>query len=358
MKTTVVSRPLIPRKLQIALLAIGFGMLIAAVLILFTGSNPLSAFFYLFQGGLMNVRRLSNTLANATTLILTGLSVAFAFRTGLFNIGSSGQMLFGGLITTMLGLSLNLPKPLLLIVMFFGALLAGAFWGFIPGLLKAKYNVHEVVSTIMMNFISLWVAYHGIRDTQFRDPQQETQSAKLSIEASLQVDWLSNLTNRSFLNLGLFISIIVVIIIAIIINKTVLGYQLKAAGHNRYAAEYAGMKVNRNIILSMVISGALAGLAGFTYYAGYSSNMEIGRLPSQGYDGIAVALLGSSTPVGALLAALFFGILQNGKGFMQSMTGVPPEIGDLIIGFILYGSACAVLFERMLHYFDRGRSLK
>lgn len=338
-------------------MAIAFGMLIAAILIIITGNNPIAAYFQLFAGGLMNVKRISNTLANATTLTLTGLSVAFAFRTGLFNIGASGQMLIGGLFATMIGLTVNIPKPLLLPLMFLAAMLGGALWGFIPGLLKAKFNVHEVVSTIMMNFIALWTTYYTIRDGVFRDPGQETQSAKLPGGASLQVDWLTNLTNKSFLNLGLIIAIVIVIIIAIIINKTVLGYQLKAAGFNRYASEYAGMNVNRNIVLSMVIAGALAGIAGLTYYAGYSGHMEIGKLPSQGYDGIAVALLGSSTPVGSLLAALFFGILQNGKGFMQSMTGVPPEIGDLIIGFIIYGAASAILFERILKYFKRGRKL-
>jgi ABC-type uncharacterized transport system permease subunit len=346
----------IPHQLQIALMAIAFGMLIAAVLIVITGNNPFSAYWFLFRGGLMSIKRIGNTLAGATTLILTGLSVAFAFRTGLFNIGAAGQMLFGGFVATALGLTLNLPKAILLPVMMLGAMLGGAFWGFIPGLLKAKFNVHEVVATIMMNFIALWIAYYGIQDTILKDPNQETQSARLPVEASLQVDWLRDITGNSFLNLGLIIAIIFVVIIAIIINKTVLGYQLKAAGYNRFAAEYAGMKVNRNIILSMAIAGALAGLAGFTFYAGFSNHVEIGKLPIQGFDGIAVALLGGSTPVGALFAALFFGILQTGKGFMQSMTGVPPEVGDLIIGFILYGAACQILFERILKYFKRGRN--
>ena len=341
----------VPHQLKIALMAIAFGLIISTILIIVTGNNPFTAYWALLRGGFMSVKRIANTFANATTLILTGLSVAFAFRTGLFNIGASGQMLIGGLLTTVIGLSLNLPKPLLLIIMFLGAALGGAFWGFIPGLLKAKFNVHEVVSTIMMNFIALWVTYYTIQ-TSFT-AEQETQSAKLPAGASLQVDWLTNLTGRSFLNLGLFIAIIIVIIIAIIINKTVLGYQLKAAGFNRFASEYAGMNVNRNIILSMAIAGTLAGIAGFTYYAGYSSHLEIGRLPSQGFDGIAVALLGANTATGALLAAIFFGLLQNGKGFMQSITNVPPEIGDIIIGLIIYGSATSVLFDRILNSFRR-----
>jgi simple sugar transport system permease protein len=343
----------IPHQLKIALMAIGFGLVVGAILILITGNNPFSAYIALGQGGLMSIRRIGNTLANATTLILTGLSVAFAFRTGLFNIGASGQMLIGGLAATVLGLSLDLPKPLLLSVMFLGATAAGALWGFIPGLLKAKFNVHEVVATIMMNFVALWISYYTIQS--YFTAEQETQSAKLPEAASLQVDWLSQMSQRSFLNLGLIIAVVLVVIIGIIINKSVLGYQLKAAGFNRFASEYAGMNVNRNIILSMVIAGALAGIAGFTYYAGYSSHMEIGKLPTQGFDGIAVALLGANSPIGVLLSAIFFGILLNGKGFMQSMTNVPPEIGDIIIAVIIYGSATSILFDRLLTYIKKGR---
>lgn len=336
-----------PQQFKLALLAILFGLVISAVLILIIGKNPLAAYWALLRGGFMSLKRISNTLANSTTLILTGLSVAFAFRTGLFNIGASGQMLIGGLITTILALTLNLPKPLLLPIMFLAATAAGALWGFVPGLLKARFNVHEVVSTIMMNFVALWVTHYTIQASFTAD--QETQSARIPEQASLRVDWLTNLTDRSFLNLGLFIAIIAVIVVAVIINKTVLGYQLKAAGFNRFASEYGGMNVNRNIILSMAIAGALAGIAGFTYYAGYSSHLEIGVLPSQGFNGIAVALLGANTAIGTLFAAIFFGLLQNGKGFMQSVTNVPPEIGDIIIGLIIYGSATSVLFNRLLN---------
>ncbi len=344
----------VPHQLKLALMAIGFGLSIGAVLILITGNNPFVAYWSLFRGGLMSLKRIANTFANATTLILTGLSVAFAFRTGLFNIGAPGQMLVGGLCATVVGLSLHLPKALMLPLMLLVAMGGGALWGFIPGLLKARFNVHEVVSTIMMNFIGLWVTYYTIQ-AGFTG-QFLVQSARLPVNARLQVQWLTNLTDKSFLNLGLFIAVIVVVIIGIIVDKTVLGYQLKATGYNRFASEYAGINVNRSIILSMAIAGALAGLAGLTFYAGYSNHIEIGKLPIQGFDGIAVALLGANTAFGALLSAIFFGILQNGKGFMQSITGVPPEIGDTIIGLIIYGSATSILFDRLLKYFKKGRT--
>ncbi len=145
-----------------ALVAVVLGLLAGAVLMALIGRNPISGYVYLFRGGIMSIERVGNTLATATPLILTGLSVAFAFRTGLFNIGAAGQMLIGGLCATAVGLTLVLPKPLLLTVMVAAAILGGAVWGLVPGLLKAKFNVHEVVATIMMNWISYWTVYYVV----------------------------------------------------------------------------------------------------------------------------------------------------------------------------------------------------
>ncbi len=145
------------------------------------------------------------------------------------------------------------------------------------------------------------------------------------------------------------------IIVAIIINKTTLGYELKAVGFNRHAAEYAGIAVNRGIIVSMLISGGLAGLAGVAHYTGNASNIQIGILPTQGFDGIAVALLGANTPIGVLLAAVFFGLLYSGRGFMNAMTEIPPEIADSIIAIIIYFAATSILIERLVRKFSKRR---
>jgi simple sugar transport system permease protein len=154
----------------------------------------------------------------------------------------------------------------------------------------------------------------------------------------------------------LFFAVIAVIIIAFIINKTTLGFELKAVGFNRHAAEYAGMKVNRNIILSMLISGALAGLGGVALYTGNASSMQIGILPSQGYDGIAVALLGANSPIGVFFAALLFGILYSGTGFMNAMIEIPPELANTIIAIIIYFAATSVMIHRLLNKFRKTRS--
>ncbi len=329
----------------ISISAILLGLLAGAGLMAVTGNSPLEGFIYLFRGGTMNIERIGNTLATATPLIFTGLSVAFAFKTGLFNIGAAGQMLIGGLCATAIGLTFDWPKAILLTVIAVASLIGGALWAALPGLLKARYNVHEVVATIMMNWIAYWAIYYIIPQ-HFKGPFLETESQRIPEAASLKVPWLTDLFSGSFINLGFFLAIVFVVIIAFVLEKTTMGYELKAVGYNRDAAEAAGISVNRNIILSMAIAGALAGLGGATFYIGFASNMQIGVLPAQGFDGIAVALLGANAPWGVFTAAIFFGLLHNGKGFMSAMTAIPPEIADTIIATIIYFAATSVLIER------------
>ncbi|WP_054955262.1 ABC transporter permease [Paenibacillus dakarensis] len=330
-----------------SLVAVLLGLIAGAILMVLTGHDPVEGYKYLIQGGLKNPERIGNTLATATPLILTGLSVAFAFRTGLFNIGVAGQMLFGGFCATAVGLTMELPRALLLLVMILAGFIGGALWAVIPGFLKARYNVHEVVSTIMMNWTAYWTVYYVV-PAYFKGASLETESKQLPPEAMLHQQWLSDLFQGSYLNMGFFIAVIAVIVVAFLINKTTLGYELKAVGFNRYAAEYAGIAVKSSIVLSMFISGGIAGLAGVAQYAGNASSIQIGILPTQGFDGIAVALLGANAPLGVLVSALFFGLLYSGRGFMNAMTEIPPEIADTIIAIIIYFAATSILIERLI----------
>ncbi|WP_459480942.1 ABC transporter permease [Clostridium saccharoperbutylacetonicum] len=322
-----------------SILAVVLGLIAGAILMFIIGDNPAEGYMYLYKGALINFKRFGDTLATATPLILTGLSVGFAFKTGLFNIGTPGQMLFGGFCATVIGLTYGavLPRAILLIVMIVAGAIAGALWAFVPGILKAKFNVNEVVSAIMMNWICYWIVYYAI--PAYFKGSTETESKSIVEAASLKTKWLTDLFSGSYINLGIFIAVIAVIVIAFILNKTVLGYELKAVGFNKSAAEYAGMSVNRNIVVSMMIAGALSGLAGVAQYVGNASNMQIGVMPSQGFDGIAVSLLGANNPVGILISALFFGVLYSGKGFMNANTNIPPEIADTIIATIIYFAA-------------------
>ena len=335
------------RKGLVSVIATLLGLIAGAIFMFATGHNAFEGFLYLIQGGTKSLERIGNTIATATPLILTGLSLTFAFRTGLFNIGTPGQMLFGGLCSTIVAHTVTLPRPLLLIVLIIVAILGGALWGAIPGILKSCFNVHEVVSCIMMNWIGYWIIYYVVRD-YFPNGSKSTESLPLADHVTLRASWLSEVFGGSYINFGIILAILAVILIAFILNKTTFGYELKAVGYNKHAAQYAGISVNRSIIFSMMIAGGLAGLAGLTQYLGVATNMQIGVMPSQGFDGIAVALLGATTPVGSLIAALFFGLLYAGRGYMSVMTSVPPEIADTIIATIIYFAATSILVERVL----------
>ncbi|OOM78762.1 beta-methylgalactoside transporter inner membrane component [Clostridium puniceum] len=340
-----------------SILAVILGLIAGAILMFAIGSNAVEGYSYLFKGALINVKRFGDTLATATPLILTGLSVGFAFKTGLFNIGTPGQMLFGGFCATVLGLTYGdaMSRPVLLLVMVVAGCLSGALWAFVPGLLKAKFNVNEVVSSIMMNWISYWIVYYAV--PAYFKGSSETESKSISASASLKTKWMTDLFNGSYINLGILIAIVAVIVIWFILNKTVLGYELKAVGFNKSAAEYAGMSVNRNVIFSMMIAGGLSGLAGVAQYVGNASNIQIGVMPSQGFDGIAVSLLGANNPVGILISALFFGVLYSGKGFMNANTSIPPEIADTIIATIIYFAAISAAVPMIVNAIKHKKSM-
>ena len=340
-----------------SVMAVILGLIAGALLMLIMGFNPVEGYKFLFQGGLKNLERIGNTIATATPLMLTGLSVAFAFKTGLFNIGTPGQMLFGGFCSIAVGLSLDLPKIILVPIVVAVGIIGGALWAIVPGVLKAKFNVHEVVSSIMMNWVAYWIVYYMVPQ-YFKGEFLETESRMLPEAATLRVNWLSEIFKGSYINLGIFLALIAVLVIWFTLNKTVLGYELKAVGFNRFGAEYAGMPVNRNIVISMMIAGALSGLAGAIQYTGNANIMQIGVMPSQGFDGIAVALLGASSPIGVVFSSLFFGVLYVGKGFMNAAVKVPPELADTIMATIIYFAATSMVMDKLIKKFRKSKKDK
>lgn len=331
----------------IPLLAVIIGLFIGSIIMLVSGYDPLEAYSSLLKGaGIIpfSPSKFGNSLIQMTTLILTGLSVSFAFRTGLFNIGASGQMLMGGFGGVLIGIYLDLPKFIHLPLAVLVAMIFGTIWAFIPGLLKALYGVHEVVTTIMMNWIAYWTVYYFV--TKFIKGHYDTESKVIKETASLKAEWLTSMFQGTHVHLGLLIALLVAIIVWVIIEKTTFGYELKAVGYNRHAAKYGGIKVNLNIIYSMMFSGALAGLAGATYYLGYTNNIKVGILPSQGFDGIAVALLGLNTVFGVILAAFLFGILNAGTGLMQTISSVPPQLVSIITALIIFISSTHIILNK------------
>ena len=337
----------------ISVITVVIGIIVCAFVIVLSGYNALKGIQCLFLGGLKNLNRICNTIAYATPLILTGLSFAFAYRSGIFNIGMPGQMLFGG--CSALVFALNHPTlsrfPMLLCVISI-AMVAGAVWGAIPGLMKVKFNVSEVVTTIMMNWIAYWYVYYTIL-LKYKSKTIDTESLTIPHQASMKVSWLTEITKNSNINLGILLSIIAVCVITFILSKTVLGYEIKAVGNNRFCARYAGINVGKRILQAMSIAGALSGLAGATMYLGYTSRLVIGVMPAAGWNGIAVSLLVGNSTVGIPFSALFLGILNIGKGYMTAVTGIPSEVADILVSIIIYFSATSVLISNKLESLSR-----
>jgi ABC-type uncharacterized transport system permease subunit len=294
--------------------------------------NPVSVYNEIFKAALSDRNGWGNVLYRATPLIFTGLAVAFAFQCGLFNIGGEGQMVIGGFAITWIGFTFtNLPPFLLIPLCALGGALAGAIWGGIPGYLKAKLGVHEVVNTIMMNWIAvaltqyLTMAYKP-PDTMIPHTYKIAEAAQLSRLYHYLNPLGIDFPRSNLLNTSVFLAIAVVVAVGFILKRTKLGYEIRACGLSPFAAKCGGISVAKNVVLAMAISGAIAGLAGVNQVMGYKHRFRYGVFESLGFDGIGVALIGKATPVGVVLAALLFGILDHGGLAIDVSTKVPREI--------------------------------
>ncbi|WP_102271398.1 ABC transporter permease [Cytobacillus massiliigabonensis] len=327
----------------VPILAVLLGIIVGTIIMLITGYDAGAAFIALWDGAFGDIYYTGETIRQVTPYILAGLAVGFAFKTGLFNIGVEGQLIVGWLAAVWVGVAFELPKVIHLPLAVLAAAAAGALWAFIPGLLKAKFRVHEVIVTIMMNYIALHVANYIIRMVL---SEKSDRTADVFPSASLRSPFLEGLTDYSRLHWGIIVALICVFIMWFILEKTSRGYELKAVGFNQHASEYAGMSVKSNIILSMVISGAFAGLAGAMEGLGTFGYASIrGGFTGVGFDGIAVALLGGNTPIGIILAAVLFGSLKVGALNMPLEAGVPNELVDIIIALIVFFVAASYMIR-------------
>ncbi len=349
-----------------SLFAISVGLLFGFFVLLL--SNPAQAFeglIIILKGGFSTgAKGMGQVLYFATPLILTGLSVGFAFKTGLFNIGASGQFLMGALGAVYIGVKWTfLPAPLHWIVALIGATLLGGLWGLIPGVLKAYFNVHEVIATIMMNYIGLYTVNHLVKQTVYDSKKALSLDVASSAElpkAGLDYVFYNTLGGNkdvSTVNAGFFIAIAVAIGIYFLLNKTILGYELKACGLNRNAAKYAGINEKRRMVLSMTIAGMLSGLGGgLLYLSGVNGRhiKVVDILAPEGFYGISVALLGLSNPIGIIFSALFIAYMMLGGNYLQTLNFVP-EVIDIIIACIIYFSAFSLFFKSIWPKIFRGK---
>lgn len=329
-----------------SLLAVVVGLLFGYIILLIT--NPSQAtigFLTIISGGFSNgLSGIGEVWYYATPIILTGLSVGFAFKTGLFNIGASGQFIVGAYVAVYVGVHFTALGPAQWIVGLLAGAIAGGVWGLVPGILKAYANVNEVISAIMMNYVGMYLVNLLVQKTVFNPLANE--SVNVNENAVIPKWGLDKIFPYQSINAGIIIAIIVVIIIYIVLNKTTFGYELKACGHNPHASKYAGINAKRNIVLSMVIAGALSGLGGaLLYLAGSGKHLQVvDVLAAEGFNGIPVALLGLSNPIGVLISGLFIAHITVGGIYLQYYDFVP-EIIDIIIASIIYFSAFSLLFK-------------
>ena len=341
-----------------ALLAIVLGLIFGFFIMLVASpSNAVNGFRTVLTGGF---KRIGDVFYFATPILMTGLAVGFAFKMGLFNIGASGQYTMGMFFSLYVGFMWDLPDNIHWIACIFAGMVGGMLWGIIPGLFKAFLNVNEVITSIMFNYIGMFLVDMLIMGNSVM--YVSTKARTEYLPKSAQIPSLG--VTGSSVNVSIFIAIGIAIILFIILNKTIFGYELKATGYNKFASNYAGMNGKKNIVLTMLIAGGLAGLGGAfsilapSTIAGSSMTYEpISVIAANGFNGIAVALLGNSSPIGIIFSAIFISHIQRG-GTLTALYGYKPEIIDIVISVIIYFSAFAMLMNHMMITFFKRRKGK
>lgn len=333
-----------------SLICILIGLLVGFIILCcINGEYAADGFSRIIKGGFyLMPKGVGTVLSQTAPLIMTGLSVAFAFKTGLFNIGAAGQYTLGALGALYFALVLQMPWYVCLIA----AMIFGAVWGAIPGIFKAYFNVNEVITAIMFNWIGLYavneIIYKGVIGNMYDLKTTKTYTLRAAAPQAVIPDMgLNAIFNTKSTTIAIFIAIVIAVLVYIVINKTTFGYELKACGHNKDAARYAGINEKKNIVLSMTIAGALSGIgAGLYYLSGVAEwNPQVSTaLPAMGFNGIPVALLALSNPIGVIFAALFVSHITVGGGYLPTKY-FQPEIADVIISVIIYLCAFVSLFK-------------
>lgn len=347
--------------LKVPVLAVFSALVVGALLIMFTDEDVLyawarffndpmralsrsaetvwEAYSALLRGAVGSPAAVSESLLRATPLILAGLAVAFAFKAALFNIGANGQMIMGAMIASWVGFSLDVPGPVVILLALLGGAAAGAVWGSIAGVLKATTGAHEVITTIMLNFIAGFLLAYALTTDTFLPSGAGNPVSKPMLDQARLPRFISG----ERVDLGILLAVAAVFVVWWVLERSTFGFRVKAVGLNPHAARYAGMKVATITALTMAIAGGLAGLGGATLPLGPSGTLTAGIIGFLGFDAIAVALLGKSNPFGVLAAGLLFGALNAGAVTMQAETQIPVDIVIVIQALIILFVAAPAL---------------
>jgi ABC-type uncharacterized transport system permease subunit len=352
-----------PSPVLVTVLAIFCALVVGAVLIVFSDEQVLSTWGYFFaapgdalraswdviaaaygallSGAVGSGGALSETIVDATPLMLAGLGIALGFRAGLFNIGAEGQVILGGLVAGFVGFSIHgLPVFIHLPLALLAGFLGGALWGFVPGILKATTGAHEVITTIMLNYVAINLSLYLLASSTFRRPGRIDPISKI-VEVPSRLPHLAGQGLR--LHAGIIVALLAAGAVAWLLSRSTLGFELRASGANPAAALTAGIDIKRATVMAMVLSGSLAGLAGAVQVLGLQFSLAPGFSGGIGFDAITVALLGRASPFGVVLAALLFGALRAGGLQMQAATSTPIDIVTVIQSLIVIFVAAPAL---------------
>ena len=325
--------------LLVPILSVVLGLLLGAIIMVAFGYNPLLGYSSMIKGSLTNMRTIGEVLRQATPLIFTALGFSVASAAGFFNIGLSGQALSGWIVSIWVALAFpNMPKALLVPLCVLAGAAAGAIAAAIPGFLRAFFGTSEVIVTIMLNYVILYLStffMQTVMPESFRSSLDSTYP--ITANGSLRIPWLSDLFGGSRISGGIFLALIGLVLVWFIMKKTTLGFEIRSVGLNPFASEYAGMSAKKTIVMSMVLSGTLAGLGGVVEGLGTYQNFFVQTASlSIGFDGMAVSLLGGGSSIGILLSAILFSILKIGGLGMQTAAQIPYEIVSVVIASIIF----------------------
>jgi simple sugar transport system permease protein len=327
-------------------IAILASFLVGSIFLLTLDVNPIEAYTALLNGAFGNVRLITTTVIKTIPLVFTGLAVTLAYRAGTFNIGAEGQLYFGALFAVWAGTALTLPYPLHLVVAILLGITGGMIWGAIPGYLKASRDMNEIIVTILMNYIAIFTISFFVHGP-LKEEGWNTQTPPVAETAQLYPIW-----EGTRLHAGIYLALLGVVIVYVLLFHTTLGYRIRMVGANKEAARYSGIKTTAIMAMAMALSGGLAGLGGAVEILGVQYRLIDNFSPGWGFDGIAVALVGRLHPIGALLAALFFGAMRSGANGLQAAVRV-----DVVVVYIIQGLSIIFLIagssSRVRRWLDR-----
>ncbi|NMA14410.1 MAG: ABC transporter permease [Clostridia bacterium] len=339
----------------IPLFSIVIALLLGTILIVVFKKDPISAYKALIKGSFGNLQAFTNTLSRSTPIIFTSIGAAIAFKCGVFNMGVEGQLNIGGMAAAIAGYAIpGLPPYIHIPLCILLGALGGAIWALIPALMKVYRGVHEIISTIMMNYIAVSLTSYltaTLRDSGVPQTPFILPSAKMPSMASLDG------FRGSTLNMGFVIAIMLCFVIYVFLNRTSAGFEIRSVGLNIEASRAAGIKVNKSVITAMIISGALAGIGGMERVLGVHKAFITGFSPGYGFEGVAASLIASNNPIGAIFSSVMFGTLANGGLHMEMSAGVPSQVVSIVQGLIILCVAVNAFFKHIIFKHKKRREL-